>query len=95
MMPMSQSYLPADVLPARRSPPDRLPPLPSISSAHTRTPPPSQNQALLTYNAELSLDELETQPELLDWLIDFTFDTLGAHVLKLRVLPEPGAQAGS
>jgi hypothetical protein len=38
-----------------------------------------------SYRAELPLELLDEQGVLLDWLIDFTFDTLGADHLELRI----------
>lgn len=39
------------------------------------------------YRIELAHDLLDEQGQLIDWLISFAFDTLGTHVLDLRVVP--------
>jgi hypothetical protein len=40
---------------------------------------------LRTYRAELPADVLDPQGELLDWVIGYSFDTLDAAQLTLRV----------
>ena len=43
--------------------------------------------ALPSYRLELSQDLLDEQGQVIDWLISFAFDTLGTHVLDVRVVP--------
>ena len=43
--------------------------------------------ALNSYRAELSLDMLDEQGSMLDWVIGYAFDTLDACRLDLRILP--------
>jgi hypothetical protein len=42
--------------------------------------------ALQCYRAELSLDLLDEQGSLLDWVIGYAFDTLHARHLDLRIV---------
>jgi hypothetical protein len=42
---------------------------------------------LLSYRVELARDLFDEQGQLIDWLIGFAFDTLGARALDLRVVP--------
>jgi hypothetical protein len=52
-------------------------------------PAPSFAAVPGSYHAELSSDQLDTQGQLLDWVISFAFETLGASRLDLRVtLPQ-------
>ncbi|MFO7170739.1 MAG: hypothetical protein DIU80_022145, partial [Chloroflexota bacterium] len=61
----------------------------------------TQVDPLRSYRAELPVEELDPRGELVDWLIGYTFDTLDAHKLTLRIAPpesergalERGAQA--
>jgi hypothetical protein len=47
------------------------------------------------YQAELSSDLLDTQGRLIDLVIDFAFETLGATHVDLRVTPSDRLQAES
>ena len=40
-----------------------------------------------SYRVELAQDLLDEQGQLIDWLIGFVFDTLGARSLDLRFVP--------
>jgi hypothetical protein len=40
-----------------------------------------------SYRVELAQDLLDDQGQLIDWLIGFAFDTVGTHMLDLRVVP--------
>jgi hypothetical protein len=40
-----------------------------------------------SYQVELAHELLDEQGQLIDWLIGFAFDTLGARALDLRVVP--------
>jgi hypothetical protein len=40
-----------------------------------------------SYSTELSCDLLDEQGAVLDCLINFAFDTLGVHILDVRVIP--------
>jgi hypothetical protein len=42
---------------------------------------------LNSYQVEIAQDLLDEQGRLIDWLIEFAFDTLRTHVLNLRVVP--------
>jgi hypothetical protein len=42
---------------------------------------------LNSYRVELAQELLDEQGQLIDWLIGFVFDTLGAQSLDLRVVP--------
>jgi hypothetical protein len=42
---------------------------------------------LNSYRVELGQELLDEQGQLIDWLIGFVFDTLGARSLDLRVVP--------
>jgi hypothetical protein len=44
-----------------------------------------EQDPLRRYRAELSIDVLDSQGELLDWVIRYAFDTLDASQLTLRV----------
>lgn len=44
-----------------------------------------QNGERQRYYADVPMDLLEQQSDLIDHLIDFAFDTLGAHSLEVRV----------
>jgi hypothetical protein len=46
---------------------------------------------LRTYRAELPADVLDSEGELLDWVIGYAFDTLDATQLTLRVTMGGGA----
>jgi hypothetical protein len=46
---------------------------------------------LRTYRAELPVDVLDSEGELLDWVIGYAFDTLDATQLTLRVTVGTGA----
>jgi hypothetical protein len=52
-----------------------------IPSQHVRL------DMLQGYQVELAQHLLDEQGQLIDWLIDFAFDALGARVLDLRVVP--------
>ena len=39
------------------------------------------------YRVELAQELIDEQGQLIDWLIGFAFDTLGARSLDLRVVP--------
>jgi len=49
------------------------------------TPAPSFAAVPRSYHAELSSDQLDTQGQLIDQVISFALDTLGASRLDLRV----------
>jgi hypothetical protein len=51
------------------------------------TPAPSFAAVPGSYHAELSSDLLDIQGQLIDQVISFAFDTLGASRLDLRVTP--------
>ncbi len=42
-----------------------------------------------SYSAAVSGELLDDQGRLMDWLIDFAFDTLRADHLEVRVMPAP------
>jgi hypothetical protein len=42
---------------------------------------------LNSYRVEIAQDLLDEQGQLIDWLIEFAFDTLRTQVLDLRVVP--------
>ena len=46
--------------------------------------------ALRTYRAELPADVLDSEGEVLDWVIGYAFDTLDAAQLTLRVTAAAG-----
>ncbi|MBK9711321.1 MAG: hypothetical protein IPO81_08330 [Kouleothrix sp.] len=48
--------------------------------------------ALRSYRVELPLDLLDEEGDTLDWLIGFTFDTLDARHLDLRIVADAHAQ---
>jgi hypothetical protein len=50
-------------------------------------PAPSFAADRASYHAELSSDQLDSYAQLLDQVISFAFDTLGASRLDLRVTP--------
>ena len=50
---------------------------------------------LNSYRVELAQDLLDEQGQLIDWLIDFAFDTLGTRVLDLRVVPSEQTHAAT
>ena len=54
-----------------------------------RHPQPSQ----ASYSAEIPAALLDEQSSLIDRLIGFAFDTLGADRLEVRVYDEPGLSA--
>ena len=49
--------------------------------------------SLQSYTVVLPLDALDDQGDLLDWVIDFAFDTLDARRLDLRIIA-PTYQGG-
>jgi hypothetical protein len=49
-----------------------------------------QEEALRTYRVEVPSDTLDEDGEVIDWLIGYTFDTLGASHLDLRVVSSAG-----
>ena len=49
---------------------------------------------LNSYRIELAQELLDEQGQLIDWLIGFVFDTLGARALDLRVVPCRGWELG-
>ena len=51
------------------------------------TPGPSVTARSASYHAELSSDQLDPHGQLLDRVISFAFDTLGASRIDLRVTP--------
>lgn len=54
-----------------------------------QTIPASHNtsaEPLSHYRVEMPADLLDEQGAVIDWLIGFAFDTLGARVLELRVV---------
>jgi len=53
----------------------------ALAQQHSRLDPPS------SYRVELAQELLDEQGRLIDWLIGFAFDTLGARVLDLRIVP--------
>jgi hypothetical protein len=54
---------------------------------------PSWASASGHYQAELSSDQLDAQGRLIDLVIDFAFETLGATHFDLRVTPSGRLQA--
>ena len=58
-------------------------------------PVPSCAAVSGSYHAELSSDLLDTQGQLIDRVISFAFDTLGASRLVLRVTPSSRFQSES
>jgi hypothetical protein len=58
-------------------------------------PAPSFAAMPESYHAELSSDLLDTQGQLIDRVISFAFDTLGASRLDLRVTPSSRLQRES
>jgi hypothetical protein len=62
----------------------------SISESRAAQQPFQQHislDMLNSYRVELAQDLLDDQGQLIDWLIDFAFDTLGTRVLDLRIVP--------
>jgi hypothetical protein len=57
---------------------------PSNSQAHEA----ELEAALRSYRVEVPSDVLDEAGEMIDWLITYTFDTLGARHLELRVKPD-------
>jgi hypothetical protein len=57
-----------------------------IDQRTTNRAPIAMPVALGRYAAELSLDILDEDGRLLDWVIGFAFDTLEAHHLDLRIV---------
>ena len=57
---------------------------PSNSQAHEA----DLEAALGRYRVEVPSDVLDEAGEMIDWLIAYTFDTLGARHLELRVKPD-------
>jgi hypothetical protein len=58
-------------------------------------PAPSCAAVSGSYHAELSSDLLDTQSQLIDRVISFAFDTLGASRIDLRVIPSGRFQSDS
>ena len=58
-------------------------------------PAPSYATVPESYHAELSSDLLDTHGQLIDRVISFAFDTLGASRLDLRVTPSSRFQSES
>ena len=58
-------------------------------------PASSSNAVSGSYHAELSSDLLDTNGHLIDQVISFAFDTLGASRLDLRVTPSGRFQSES
>ena len=56
-------------------------------------PAPSCSATSGSYHAELSSDMLDTDGQLIDRVISFAFDTLGASRLDLRVTPSSPFQS--
>lgn len=54
----------------------------------TRIAPDRADGALRSYRVELPLDLLDEEGDTLDWLIGFTFDTLEARHLELRIVAD-------
>lgn len=50
--------------------------------------PARPDDALRSYRVELPLDSLDEAGDMLDWLIGFTFDTLDARHLDLRIVAD-------
>ena len=59
------------------------------------TPAPSFAAQSRSYHAELSSDLLDSHGQLIDRVISFAFDTLGASRLDLRVTPSSRFQGES
>ena len=58
-------------------------------------PAPSCAATSGSYHAELSSDMLDTHGQLIDRVISFAFDTLGASRIDLRVTPSSRFQSES
>jgi hypothetical protein len=50
--------------------------------------PSSPSAALLSYRVELPHELLDADEHLLDWVLDFAFETLDARHLELRIIAE-------
>jgi hypothetical protein len=59
-----------------------------IDQSATNRVPVAMRVAVLSYAAEVSLDVLDEDGCLLDWVIGFVFDTLEARDLDLRIVAE-------
>jgi hypothetical protein len=60
-----------------------------------RPHPVADAAALRTYRLDLPADALDSEGELLDWVIGYAFDTLDATLLTLRVTVASGTSDGS
>jgi hypothetical protein len=76
---------------------------PTMAQTTARSPDSNRPYAaadapqLRTYRAELPVDVLDSEGELLDWVIGYAFDTLDAAQLTLRITVGagvPGRLAG-
>ncbi len=63
-------------------------PMPGVDMDALVGEPASLSAALRSYHVDLPRDLLDEEGTLLDWVIDFAFETLGARHLDLRIVAE-------
>lgn len=68
----------------------------AIPAGHQNTiqlTPACPPEAPGSYHVELPIELIDEEGAMLDWLIGFTFDTLHASHLDVRIVPRPSGQS--